>query len=124
MHKADEDYWPDYSSDRFSQPEQMLWFSVLEHALRDADHQRQILKMHRRKCKTTDPRQRWLFQVETTQERHDDLLELLAWFESPTEHIAGTFGFICNCLGVSDEARETMVRWVRAKIRQRARLAA
>ncbi len=120
----DSTYWADNCSDRFAKPEQQLWFAVLEHALRDADHVRQILKPYNRKVRHVDIKQAWLFEVETSRERHDELLELLAWFESPVEHVAGTFGFICNCLMISDEAKATMVKWVRNRIKQRACLAA
>lgn len=108
----------------FTTGEHALWYSVLKHALRDADHHRQILKMPRRKPKRADEMQGWLFDIETTCERHDDLLELLAWFEAEVDHIPGTFGFICNCLGISDEGRAAMVRWARNRIIARAKLAA
>lgn len=108
----------------FTKPEQALWYAVLEHALRDADHHREIVKLPKLRPRKSDTAQGWLFEVETCCERHDDLLELMAWFESEVDHVAGTFGFICNALGISDEGRRVMVRWAKQKIIQRAKLAA
>lgn len=114
----------DEKNEWFTKPEQALWYAVLEHALRDADHHREIVKLPKLKPRESDSAQAWLFEVETCCERHTDLLELLAWFEADVDHVPGTFGFICNALGISDEGRRTMVRWARQKIRQRAKLAA